>query len=365
MRDYSKVFSVTNTLHQPDATTLRDMLQAARERTLAYAGALQPDQWLGPYLKIVNPPLWEIGHLGWFQEHWCLRYPSDGAAGTPGMLAPSMLPDADARYNSAIVPHAERWHLKLPTPGQTLDYLRDVQDAVLARLAREGATPHLRYFVQLAVFHEEMHNEAFHYTCQTLGHGNKNIIQNQILADIQPKGDAAIAGGAFMLGASRDDGFVFDNEKWAHPVQVPPFRMARTAVSNGEFAAFVDAGGYTRREWWSEAGWHWREQAQATTPLYWTRLGGRWHARRFEQTVALEPDAGLLHVNWFEAHAYCAWARRRLPSEAEWEFAAATAPGDLLHKRRYPWGDVPPTPAHAHLFWRHQRHHRCGGAACG
>lgn len=338
---------MTDSNNQPDAATLHDMLHAARERTLAYAGALQPEQWLGPYLKIVNPPLWEIGHLGWFQEHWCLRYP---AAGESGTLAPSMLADADARYNSAIVPHADRWHLQLRTPQQTLDYLRAVLDAVLARISREGATEHLRYFVQLAVFHEEMHNEAFHYTRQTLAYPTKKSLQKQIPTISSCTGDAVITGARFLLGACADEGFVFDNEKWAHEVTVQPYQMARTAVSNREFAAFVDDGGYARRELWSEEGWRWRVEAQAKTPLYWLKQGAQWQVRCFDQLLPLALEAAVIHVNWHEAQAYCRWAQRRLPTEAEWEFAAATAPGDPEHKRRYPWGDAPPTAALANLY---------------
>jgi iron(II)-dependent oxidoreductase len=333
--------------YQPDAAALRGMLRAARERTLAYAGALQTDQWLGPYLKIVNPPLWEIGHLAWFQEYWCLRYRPDAAQGT---LPPPLLADADARYNSAIVPHVERWRLALPTIDQTLDYLCKVTDAVLARLACEGATEHVRYFVQLAVFHEEMHNEAFDYTRQTLAYASKKPVQKQVLEVTPCMGDAAIAGGRFMLGATPEDGFVFDNEKWAHEVQVQPFHMARTAVSNAQFAAFVEEGAYARSELWSDAGWDWRLHANATAPLYWSRQGADWHVRRFDDTLPLEPNAAVIHVNWYEAQAYCAWAQRRLPAEAEWEFAAATAPGDVTRKRRYPWGDTAATASRARLF---------------
>jgi iron(II)-dependent oxidoreductase len=335
---------MTNALDQPDAATLRDMLHAARVRTLAYAQSLQSDQWLGPYLSIVNPPQWEIGHLAWFQEHWCLRYQPDTT------LAPSLLAHADALYNSAIVPHVQRWHLALPAPDQTLGYLSNVLDAVLSRLARDGASAHLRYFVQLAVFHEEMHNEAFDYTRQTLARASEKIIQKQIVSSDDCSGDAAISGGRFMLGAAQGGGFVFDNEKWAHEVEVRPYRMARAAVSNGEFAAFVDDGGYARRELWSDEGWSWRVQADASAPLYWVKQGRDWHARRFDRVLPLTPGAAVIHVNWYEAQAYCRWARRRLPSEAEWEFAAATAPGDLARKRRYPWGDTPPTSAHANLF---------------
>ena len=329
---------------QPDAEALRAMLQAARARTLAFAAGLQSEQWLGARLSIVNPPHWEIGHLGWFQEHWCLRYESDGS------LAASLLPNADALYNSAIVPHDTRWSLPLPSVEHTLAYLRNVFDAVLARIERDGATEHLRYFVQLAVFHEEMHNEAFDYTRQTLSYAVKNIQLNQIDTISLYTGDAHIGGGRFMLGAQPGDGFVFDNEKWAHEVDVQPFRMSRTAVSNAEFAAFAGDAGYARRELWSDAGWQWRTEAHATTPLYWKKQSANWLIRRFDQWLPLEPNAAVIHVNWYEAEAYCRWAKRRLPSEAEWEFAAATAPGDLAHKRRYPWGDSIPTASHANLF---------------
>ena len=338
------MYPMTTAQDQPDAAMLRDMLHAARARTLAYTGNLKSDQWLGPQLSIVNPPLWEIGHLGWFQEYWCLRYRADGS------LALSVLQQADALYNSATVPHDARWILALLSVDQTLAYLREVFDAVIARIEREGATEHLRYFAQLAVFHEEMHNEAFHYTRQTLGYANDKTIEKQIVTHELCCGDVSISGGRFILGALPGESFVFDNEKWAHEVQVRPFCMSRTAVTNAEFSAFVDDAGYQRGECWSDAGWHWRTQAGATMPVYWMKQGANWHVRCFDQTLPIAPNAAVNHINWYEAEAYCKWARRRLPTETEWEFAAAATPGDLTRKRRYPWGDTPPTLAHANLY---------------
>jgi iron(II)-dependent oxidoreductase len=157
----------------------------------------------------------------------------------------------------------------------------------------------------------------------------------------------------FLLGAEQGDGFVFDNEKWAHPVTIAPFLISRTAVSNAEFAAFVESGGYAKERWWSEAGWRWLRAAGAEHPIYWKRTDGGWQLRQFDALVPLPPELPVLHVNWYEADAYCRWAGRRLPAEAEWEMAASAEPaGDgTWRKRRFPWGDEPPTLERANLDW--------------
>lgn len=314
-----------------DPSTLSLQLRDARQRTRALTGDLEGQQLFGPKSAIVNPVLWELGHVAWFQERWCLRPRPDES------LAASLLEGSDALYDSAKVAHDARWDLPLPGLDRTIDYLERVLERVLARLDRERDDPWLLYFVQLVIFHEDMHAEAFHYTRQTLGYADplRKAAPSSQGEKEPPRGDAEVAGGTYLIGASRGSGFHFDNEKWAHPVTVAPFRIARVPVTNREFLEFVREGGYRRREWWSPEGWDCKVQVSA--PRYWKSNGDEWLERRFSEWVPLEPDLPVMHVDWHEASAYCRYAGRRLPSEAEWEIAASLEGAG--GKRRFPWGD--------------------------
>ena len=326
---------------------LAEWVQEARRRTVELVADLSAEQLIGPMLPTVNPLLWEVGHLAWFQERFVLRQ----ACGEPPIR-----PDADAIWDSSAIPHDTRWHLDLPTWDQTLEYVEEVRDRVVARVLGAGDNDVVLHFAHYTVGHDDMHTEAITYTRQTLGYPEP-VLDGAPAAPTSGgasggpwgpcPGDVEMPGGTFLLGASRHEPFVFDNEKWAHPVHVEPFAMARAAVTQAEFAAFVDDGGYGRPELWTDEGWRWRETADATRPVYWRRQGDGWRRRHFDRWVDLEPHRPVAHVSWHEATAWCRWAGRRLPSEAEWELAAAG-----LARRRFPWGSRDPEPRHANLDWQ-------------
>jgi gamma-glutamyl hercynylcysteine S-oxide synthase len=308
---------------------------------------LSSEQLMGLKLDIVNPVLWEIGHLGWFHEYWTLRL-SHGQA--------PLIARADDLWNSSTVAHDTRWGLDLPDRSDTFAYLANVLERQCEHLARDDFANHARYFYELAIRHEDMHVEALTYMRETLAYPPPAALgeRRPPPAGALP-GDAEVPGGTWRLGATKADGFIFDNEKWAHAIELEPFRIARAAVTNRDFAAFVEAGGYRIREFWSDAGWAWRERQRAERPIYWQpKSDGVWRERRYDRTEGLQLDAPVVFVNWYEADAWCRWAKRRLPTEVEWEAAAIGEPsagGRRLAevKRVWPWGDAMPKGNHANL----------------
>ncbi len=343
---------------------LIETLRETRSRTLELVTDLSDEQLIGPRLQIVNPLQWEIGHLAWFQEFWVLRH-------FGGQLP--ILKHGDELYDSARVAHDTRWDLPLLDRDETLAYMQRVLERVINQAGDEGGLTDAEgynqdYFLNLVLLHEQMHDEAITYTRQTLSYPapaiaalNKIRFAKQDAALPQTNhdltSDAKIPGGKFILGSDCEQGFTFDNERLAHEVEIASFAISRTAVSNGEFKHFVEDGGYRKGELWSAEGWQWRTAVMAEHPVYWQQEeDGGWLRRNFDAWVAIDERLPVIHVNWHEANAYCRWANRRLPTEAEWEMAASAEPSanglDLSeHKRAFPWGEASPTLKHANLDW--------------
>jgi iron(II)-dependent oxidoreductase len=277
---------------------LAQALRASRARTLAIYGHLDLGALEVPCIPIVNPPAWELAHIAWFQELWCSRQ---------GAMSDSILEGADALFDSSAVPHDSRWILDYPSLERLAGYMNDTLEATLENL--RAAPGEDRYFFELALRHEDMHGEALLMTLQTLGLAAPESMGELAPPRSQPAHDIAFAGGDFLQG-SEPGGFTFDNERGAHRASVAPFAIASATVTQGEYARFV-------------------EETKAATPRYWRKEGAGWLARRFDQWRPIDGAAPMVHVSLAEASAYCAWARRRLPTESEWEFAARHDRGEL------------------------------------
>ena len=300
---------------------------------MALVADLRDEELLVPLLPIINPLLWELGHVAFFAEHWTLRT----------MLArPSLLPGSELLYDSAKIAHDDRWSLPLPSRAKTLAYL---QQQLEATLAAPYVDERSEYFQSLVLFHEDMHGEATLYTRQTLAYAAPTLPTAPApVAETTIEGDASIPAGRYRIGARREDPFVFDNEKWEHEVDLAAFRIAKRCVTCAEYRAFVEDGGYHREALWSAQGWAWRSETGAEQPLNWMRSSDGWERRHFQRRIPLRDREPVVHVNAHEAEAFARWAARRLPSEAEWEVAATGG-----ERRRYPWGEGAADPEHANL----------------
>jgi formylglycine-generating enzyme required for sulfatase activity len=218
------------------------------------------------------------------------------------------LTEADTLFNSSEIAHDDRWQAKLPTIDVLMNYFSDVMERTFTILKSGSLSPEQAYFIQLALYHEDMHNEAFAYMWQSLGYswplaGDLGSItpQQNNLEPLYIK----IPQSQLQLGSARNTGFIFDNEKWQHEVLVPSFSISSHAVSNGEYLEFLRS--------LSEAG----TSSVEHQPAYWKKAGDVWFERCFDQWLEIDLKAPVRHISAHNAEQYCLWRGVRLPTENE------------------------------------------------
>jgi iron(II)-dependent oxidoreductase len=323
------------------AEQIASSLEAARADTLrifdlAEESELQRSPGFG-----YRPVIWHLAHIGVFEAYWLMQ---------KAQCLPAPDPAYERVFDPIRTPREESKNL--PTRREMQDYLARVRDASLSYLAGFdfGDADPLKsggYVFRLVIEHERQHQETLLYLLQLLDPSKKarpagptSAAASETTAD--GGGTVLVPAGAFLMGAT-PGGFAYDNELPAREVFVPAFGLDRRPTTNGEYLRFVEAGGYERREFWSEEGWLRREREGWAHPLYWLRDGSGWRERLMFEERGLRAEHPVVGVSWFEAEAYARFAGKRLPTEAEWEKAASwdDAAGA---KRRYAWGDTAPSP---------------------
>ncbi|WP_407691333.1 ergothioneine biosynthesis protein EgtB [Saccharopolyspora mangrovi] len=322
-------------------------LARTRRRSAQLTDAVDDEDLVKQHSPLMSPLVWDLAHVGSQEELWLVRDVGGREA---------IRPDIDDLYDAFQHRRADRPELPLLGPREARDYIGTVRDKVfdlLDETPMEGRRLVEQAFAfGMIVQHEQQHDETMLATHQ-LRDGPPALTAESppprpseaLLAEV------FVPGGPFTMGTSTEP-WALDNERPAHEVHVDSFYLDTTPVTNAEFARFIDAGGYREPQWWSDAGLRYRHKASLEAPRFWFRDGDRWLRRRFGHVEEVPGDEPVVHVSFYEAEAYAAWAGKRLPTESEWEKAARHDPA-TGRSRRYPWGDEDPEPEHANLGQRH------------
>jgi iron(II)-dependent oxidoreductase len=322
-------------------------LDGGRTRTLGLVDPFTEEELLRSPSRLMSPLVWDLGHCANYEELWLLRNIA-GYEATDQTL--------DDIYNAFEHPRWERPNLPLLKPAGARAYMHDIRSKSLDVLERVDLTPEARlldrgYVYGMVVQHEHMHDETMLATIQLMKEREYPPFTSPPKARVRVEHDQVfVDGGPFEMGTSIEP-WAFDNERPSHTVDVAPFWIDRTPVTNGAYLRFMEDGGYDDSRQWTENGWAWRQEAKAAHPEFWHRDRDTWVVRKFGRDTAVDENEPVQHICYHEADAFARWAGKRLPTEAEWEKAASWGPSG--HKRRFPWGDDEPTERHANIGQRH------------
>lgn len=332
-----------------DVAEIADLLMEARSRTLLLIAGVSEEDLRVQHDPLMGPIVWDLGHIAHFEDVWLLESLEAGTDGSEGLRG---------MYNPFENPREVRAELPLPNLPECLDFMAGMRRAVLDRvpaLDLAASDPLLRdgFVFRMVLQHEYQHNETMLQTLQLKGgepYRPPRGLQHPEPPASEGFDDGAMVrfpGGTVEIGTD-DHSAAYDNERPLHTVDLAPFWIDRTPVTNAAYARFVDDGGYRTPEFWSDEGRRWLEESGVEAPKHWSRADGRWEVRSMDRVQALDPRSPVCHVCFHEAEAYARFAGKRLPTEFEWEAAATWDPVAGV-KRSFPWGEEPATPAVANV----------------
>lgn len=308
---------------------IRQALERARARTEELLAPLADDDLAAELASDRLPLAWDFASVAYFEELWLLR--------NLGAERP-VAERHDEFYGSFRVDGTARGLPSL-SPTAARAYAADVRERVLDSFERAelDGSPLLRrgFVFGLVLQHELQHQEGMLETLQASRH--EYPVPEESSPDPAPTGPAEIRipAGSFILGAFSEP-WALDNELVPHEVEVHPFWIDRSPVTNVSFAEFVNDGGYRSESLWTSEGWEWLHSNDVQAPLYWEPVDDGWEHLRFGALEAVPDGEPVQHLSWYEADAYARWMGKRLPTESEWERAAGW--DERVGKSRYPWG---------------------------
>ena len=291
---------------------------------------LQPEDYVIQTMPEASPTKWHLAHTSWFFETFVLKqfFPDYES------LHPQYAFLFNSYYNAVgpFFSRPNRGLLSRPTVKEVFHYRSDI-DLLVAELIESADEPllaKLEPILALGINHEQQHQELMLTDIKNVFWQNPLRPAFRAASPQKPPPVPAInwlqfAGGVYWLG-HEGPGFSYDNEAPRHRVFVQQFELASRLVTNAEFLAFMEDGGYQRPELWLSLGWNAVKERGWDSPLYWEKRDGKWRIMTLAGMSEVVPEEPVCHVSLFEADAYAQWAGARLPTEEEWETASSTLP---------------------------------------
>ncbi|HTE45694.1 MAG TPA: ergothioneine biosynthesis protein EgtB [Gemmatimonadaceae bacterium] len=321
-------------------------MEEARARTMLLLEPLSDEDLHAQHDPLMSPIIWDLGHIAHFEELWLLK----------NLDGPVEFGEMPGIYNPFEHPRRERGELQLPSLSECRTMMEEIRSRVLQRMSAvdfDSANPllHDGYVYSMVLQHEYQHNETILQTLQ-LKRGEPYRAPRAYALPVPRSSTETtrmvrFTGGRVWVGTD-DRSAAYDNERPVHELELAPFSMDVFPVTNGEFAEFIRASGYSRSELWSAAGWAWVTESKVDAPKYWLRDGDNWCGRSMDNVALVNPSLPVCHVCFYEAEAFARYVGKRLPTEQEWEVAAGWDPF-LGRTRVFPWGDSEPTPQQANV----------------
>jgi ergothioneine biosynthesis protein EgtB len=308
----------------PQSNLLDDWLVSTNSLTRSILKKMRPGDESVPIEDTLNPPIWEFGHLTWFHEFWVHR---DGQISNPSLLS-----NADHLFNSSVIAHHDRWTIAIPPLDALLEYNARVIDKT-RQLLTKSIDAKKAYFIQLSIFHQDMHNEAYAYMWQTLGYPAPFEVFSKMNSTMKKAASYIhFPETTLIAGSERHSGFLFDNEKWSHTIQLSTFSIAEQAVSNSEYLEFIESS---------------TNQAKLNPvlpPAHWKKDSGSWYQRYFDQWLNFSENEPVRHISFSDAKSFCDWHQLRLPNEHELTLLMNQAPGQYQPSHLWEWSASPFLP---------------------
>ncbi len=314
--------------------SLKEKFQQTRQVSENLCTPLSIEDYVPQVVDYASPPKWHLAHTSWFFEEMILKNFLPGYREFDPRFG--FLFNSYYNHVGERLARSARGVITTPDVEKVYQYRQYINEHMLGLLDNSPA-PQAETLTTLGINHEQQHQELLLTDLKlTLGHNpvlpvyneSANLVDDSNLES----GFVEIEEGLYDIGYDGND-FHFDNECARHKVYLNPFQLSKALVTNAEYLAFIEDGGYEKFQYWLDDGWHWMKENTVQSPLYWQQKNGEWFYYTLAGLQPINPDAIVSHVSFYEASAYASWKNMRLPTEFEWEIASK----DFSWGKRWEW----------------------------